>query len=121
MLGLNPYLIIGVIVILIGSHGAAYYYGGDNRENAIKADQLIATNKAIKSAIEQAKEDSKLAATEIKIQEKIKVKYRYIRDKTNENIYKNVSYAECGLDDGGLRIYNSSAANPEGNPTKPAH
>lgn len=107
---INPYAILAFVVALFISHGYAYYIGGEHVENKIKAEQLEATNAAIVQADNQAFIDSNLSAKEVVIQEKIKIEYRYIREKANENIEKNSDYSECGLDADGLYIFNSGAA-----------
>ncbi|MDV6347460.1 hypothetical protein R2083_08025 [Nitrosomonas sp. Is35] len=106
----NPWVILAAVIFLLVSHAWAFHEGKKIEANAIKAEQLEATNKAIEQAGAQAIADNKLSAKEIKVQEKIKIEYRYIREKANENIDKNTGYADCGLDDDGLRIFNSGAA-----------
>ena len=106
----NPWVILAAVIFLLVSHTWALHEGKKIEANAIKAEQLDATNKAIEQADAQAVADNKLSAKEIKVQEKIKIEYRYIREKTNENIEKNDSYADCSLDADGLRIFNSGTA-----------
>lgn len=116
----NPWLILGVFVFLIGSHTWAFFEGKSFESNLIKAEQLEATNKSIEQAEVQEVKDNKVVQKEIVIQEKIKIEYRYIREKANENITKNPSYAECGLDDDGLRLFNSSPDAKEKPASEPA-
>jgi len=108
---MNPWLIIGIIVLFIGSNIFSFFKGEEVKENEIKAVQLEATEKAITKSNEQVKVDDHLVKTQIVIQEKIKVEYKYIKEKADENINKNPVYAECGLDDDGLRLFNSSSSN----------
>lgn len=102
----NPWLILAIVAFLTVSHTWAYQTGSKHKENAIKAEQFDATNKAIEQAEKQAVADNELIGAEIKVQEKIKIEYRYIREKANANIDKNDGYADCGLDDDGLRLFN---------------
>lgn len=106
----NPWVILAAVIFLLVSHTWAFHEGRKIESNAIKAEQLEATNKAIEQADLQAIEDSKLVAKEAQIQEKIKIEYRYIREKANENIDKNTGYADCGLDADGLQLFNYGKA-----------
>lgn len=115
----NPWMIIVVIIFLTVSHTWAYQTGSKHKENSIKSEQLEATNKAIEQADKQAVADNVLIGAEIKGQEKIKIEYRYIREKANANIDKNAGYADCGLDDDGLRIFNEGSGAEKGSPGKP--
>jgi hypothetical protein len=117
---INPYVIIAVLVALIASHGTAYYYGGEHRENAINAQQLKATNKAIAQADVQAVKDNQVIKFVEVEKEVIKNVYIKVRDKVNENIDKNPVYSECGLDADGLRLYNTHAATEANDTGKPA-
>jgi len=117
---INPYVIIALLLGLIASHSTAYYYGGENRENAIKAEQLEATNKAIVQADEQAVKDNQIVKFVEVEKEVIKNVYIKVRDKVNENIDKNPVYSECGLDADGLRLYNTHATTEANDTGKPA-
>lgn len=111
----NPWIILAAVIFLLVSHTWAFHEGKKIEANAIKAEQLESTNKAIEQANAQAVADNKLSAKEIKVQEKIKIEYRYIREKANENIEKNDGYADCGLDANGLQLFNyGKAAEPPG-------
>lgn len=105
----NPWLILAAVAFLLVSHGWAFHEGKKIERNEINAEQLEATNKAIEEAEKQAIEDHQLVSEEVKVQEKIRIEYRYIREKSNANIDKNHSYAECGLDADGLRLFNAGA------------
>lgn len=115
----NPWLILAGIAFLAVSHGWAFIEGGKVKENQIKAEQLERTQEAIEHAEEQAVEDTKLVAEEVKVQEVIRIQYRYIREQVNANIDKNHNYAECGLDADGLRLFNSGSATQAATSRKP--
>lgn len=117
----NPYVLLALLATFILSNGYAYYIGGEHTENRIKAEQLEATNKAILQADTQAVKDNAVIKFVEVEKEVIKTEYRYLRDKTNENIDKNPMYSECGLDDDGLRLYNASATTKENSAGKPTH
>ena len=118
---LNPYVIIAVLVALIASHGTAYYYGGKHTEDAIKAQQLEATEKAIELAGVQAVQDNEIVKYVVVEKEKLNNVYIKVRDKVNENIEKNPDYAECALDADGLRLFNTSAATETAASRKPVN
>lgn len=110
MFGLNSYFIIGLIAAFLISNVTAYYYGGEHREDAIKARQLEATNKAIVQAdVQSVKDNEQIKFIEVE-KEVIKNVYIKVRDQVNENIEKNTSYAECALDADGLRLFNTRTA-----------
>lgn len=104
----NPWLILAAVIFLLVSHTWAFHEGKQFESNARDAAQLEATNKAIEQADQQAIDDNKLAGEEVKIQEKIKIEYRYIREKVNAEIEKNPTYTECGLGDIGLQLFNAA-------------
>lgn len=102
----NPWVLLGIVLALLASHGGAYYVGGKHMENSIKAEQLEATNKAVEIAEVQAVHDN-LVIKFIEVEkEVIKKEYITIRDRVNENIEKNPDYAECALDSDGLSLFN---------------
>lgn len=115
----NPWMILAAVVFLLVSHGWAFNEGEKYKSNEIKAEQLEATNEAVELADKQIVADNKRAAQEIQVQEKIKIEYRYIREKANENIDKKSGYADCGLDDDGLRLFNSRPGTKENGAGKP--
>lgn len=117
----NPWMILAVVAFLAVSHTWAYQTGSKHKENSIKVAQLEATNKAIEQAEKQAVADNELIGAETKVQEKIKIEYRYIREKANANIDKNASYAECGLDADGLRLFNEGSGAEKATAGKSAH
>lgn len=116
----NPWLILAAVVFLLVSHTWAFQEGRKAESNEIKAEQLEATNKAIEQAKEQMISDNKLAGEAVMVQEKIKIEYRYIREKANENIDKNSFYADCSFDDDGLRIFNTSPGTEADGTGKPS-
>lgn len=118
---MNPYLILGIVVALIVSHSGAYLAGHKNASNAFKAEQLEVQNKVIETANSLAVQDNALVAVETKEQENVKIVYRTIRVKVNENIAKNVSYADCGLDDIGLSFFNSYGGTSQDIAAKPVN
>lgn len=108
----SGWIVVIALVILTGTHTAAFFQGQKYQENETKAETLDETNKAIDQAEKQEVEDNRQVEKEIVIQEKIKIEYRYIREKANENIEKNPVYSECGLDDDGLSLFNNTAKPP---------
>ena len=103
----NPWLILAIVVFLLVSHGWAFNAGSEFKSNQIKSDQLEAQNKAIEKVDKQASADNKLENEAARVQEKIKIEYRYIRERVNAEIEKNPAYSECVLGDIGLQFYNA--------------
>lgn len=107
---MNPYLLAGALVFFAVSHSWAYYEGSKHTANEYKAEQLELQSKLNEAADKQAEYDQNIALAESKTQESVKIVYRTIREKVNENIAKNNGYAECGLDATGLLQYNFDPA-----------
>lgn len=54
---MSPYAYLAILVLLIGSHSSAYFYGVSNGKNAIIAEQKKEQDKAIVKSEEVAKND----------------------------------------------------------------
>jgi hypothetical protein len=101
---MNPWLIIGSLVINILMTGAAYKFGYDNGENKIKASQ-IAENDLIAKVEERARLG---AANEIA---KIQLKQTTIYNKVQKEVQTNTVYRECKHTADGLRSLNEALTN----------
>lgn len=111
---LSPWFWIAVLVSAMSLFGGGYYLGGKHATNACAAEKLELTNEANQAAIEQASEDQQTAKQYEESREKVRTVYIKVKEKARENVNKNPTYDHCGLDDDGLRLYNSrpDAATP---------
>lgn len=107
---MNPYLLAGALVFFAVSHSWAYYEGSKHTANEYKAEQLELQAKLNEAAEKQAEYDQNIALAESKTQESVKIVYRTIREKVNDNNEKNRGYGDCSLDADGLSIYNYNPA-----------
>lgn len=111
---LSPWFWIAVLVSAMSLFGGGYYLGDKHATNACAAEKLELTNEANQAAIEQASEDQQTAKQYEESREKVRTVYIKVKEKARENVNKNPTYDHCGLDDDGLRLYNSrpDAATP---------
>lgn len=111
---LSPWFWIAVLVSAMSLFGGGYYLGDEHATNACAAEKLELTNEANQAAIEQASEDQQTAQQYEESREKVRTVYIKVKEKARENVNKNPTYDHCGLDDDGLRLYNSrpDAATP---------
>lgn len=117
----NPWLILAGVVFLLVSHGWAFNAGITAEHNRNEAEKQKATQKVIEQAEKQAGADNKLVSEAEKVQERIKIEYRYIREKVNANIDQNPNYADCSLDTDGLRLFNADPNTEANIPGKPSN
>lgn len=104
---LNPYVLIALAAIWLGTAGGAYWTGWKHCNNAHKADQLAVLEEVVIEAEKQAEADHKTAENYEQAREVVRTVYVKVKEKADENIEKNSNYAECGLDADGLRLYNA--------------
>jgi len=104
---LNPYFLLAALLSLLTSFGGGYWLGTDHCETAREAEQFKMMQEIQVAADKQAEEDNKTAQRYENVREVVRTVYVKVKDKANENIEKNGGYADCGLDAGGLRLYNS--------------
>lgn len=98
----NPWLILGVVLALVASHGAVYFYGGKHKEDSILAEQL--RQEELVDKIELA------VAEQIK---GIKVTNTTIYQKATHEVTKEVVYRESRHTPAGLQLVNSALTNTQ--------
>lgn len=107
----SPWFWLAVLLGALTLLGIGYHQGHENGKNGCLADQAS----ALEAAIKQAQTDA-IAQTQAELQvsrefetarEKVRTVYIKVKEKANENIDRNCSYGDCGLDADGLRLYNA--------------
>ena len=104
---LNPYVLIALGAIWLGTAGGSYWLGYKHCTNAHKADQLAVMEEVVIEAEKQAEADHKTAENYERARETVRTVYIKVKERADENIENNRNYAECGLDADGLRLYNA--------------
>lgn len=104
---LSPWTWLVLLLALLGSHGTAYHYGWSHATNRYAAEKFAAVEVTRKKEARQAKADQLIEEDYEEVRETVRTVYVTIKEKADENIEKNPGYAECGLDDDGLRLYNA--------------
>ncbi len=100
--------ILAVLLFLSGIFAAGYETGNKSANNASVAAQDKAA-KAAQVAIdaETARRD-KIGVQREVAREQIRVVYRTIKEKADEQIKTHPNYADCGLDAIGLQLWNAA-------------
>lgn len=98
----NPWAALGVVLALVASHGAVYFYGGRNKENAILAEQM--------------RQDQLVEQVELVIAQEIaeiKVVNQTIYQKATHEVIEKPVYRECHHSGDGLQLVNHALTNTE--------
>ena len=111
----GPYAIAAAAIGFVVAVGVAYYKGSVNGGNAVRVEWNLA-NEAARQAQEADRKKQQGAAnragnTESASQEKVRVIYRTIKEKVNDEIAKTPPPADCRLSDGLLDAWNARLAN----------
>ena len=103
-----------VVLVLLGAFtllSIGYQHGHENGKNGCLADQASALEAAIKQAqteaIAQTRAELQVSREFETAREQVRTVYIKVKEKANENIDRNSSYSDCGLDADGLRLYNA--------------
>lgn len=107
---LSPYFWLAALIAALVIFGTGYDLGNKHARNKAAAEQLQAVAEAREQATKLAQADQQTAQNYEAAREKVRIKYVTIKEKANANIQKNPEYGHCGLDDDGLRLYNSRPA-----------
>lgn len=100
-------------LLLALAFGAALCLGGymqgkaDGRTDCLKAQVKAQQIAQVAVNKETARRDA-LGEQRVVTQEHIRVVYRTIREKADENVKNNLAVNDCGLDADGLRIWNAA-------------
>lgn len=98
----NPYVLLALVLAWGASCAAAYYKGGEHRENALIAERA-----------ERAREDAERQAKVAAIAAKRRADGRAIDNALDDEVYRYVANdaarAAC-FDDDGLQLFNANAA-----------
>lgn len=117
----GPYALIAAAIGFVVAMGVAYYKGSVNGANAVRVEW----NEAIRQAAAEKEADRKrqqgaadrAGNTESASQEKVRVIYRTITEKVNDEIAKTPPPADCKLSPGLLDAWNASNRGPREAPS----
>ena len=106
-----PYRILALVLLLLAGIGFGYVQGITRESDRRDAQELQRTRDGIAAADKESTRREALGSAREAKRETIRVVYRTIKEKTDENIKSNaVAYAACGLDADGLRQWNAANA-----------
>lgn len=98
----NPWVILGVVLALVASHGAVYFYGGKHKEDSILAEQL--------------RQEELVDKLELAVAEQIngiQIVNKTIYQRATREVVKEPVYIECVHTDAGLQLVNSALTNTQ--------
>lgn len=98
----NPWVILGVVLALVASHGAVYLYGGKHKEDSILAEQL--------------RQEELVDKLELAVAEQIngiQIVNKTIYQRATREVVKEPVYIECRHSDDGLQLVNSALTNTQ--------
>lgn len=107
---LNPAFWLGVLLAAMALFGSGYAAGSKHSSSACSASQAKAQQAAQVKADEINTHREQVAQQRETSREQIRVVYRSIQEKANENIQNNAAAYDCGLDADGLRSWNAANA-----------
>lgn len=104
-----PYRILALLLLVLACIAAGVVGGLNIESNRRDAVALKETRAGIAAANKESARREALGSAREGSREKIRVVYRTIKEKADENIKTNATaYAACGLDADGLRIWNAA-------------
>jgi len=103
-----PYRLLGLLLAALALFGGGYKMGDHNATNACVAGQAKGVQAAQTAANTESDRREVIAAKREDSHEKIRVVYKTIKDKADENVKQNPAYNTCGLDADGLRQWNAA-------------
>lgn len=107
---LNPAFWLGVLLAAMALFGSGYAAGSKHASSACSASQAKAQQAAQAKADETNTHREQVAQSREVKREQIRIVYRSIQEKANENIQNNAAAYDCGLDADGLREWNAANA-----------
>ena len=107
---LNPWVLLGILLCVVGSYVAGYQVGHEQESAACKLRQTQAQQAGQAKADEITGKREQLAQGREIMREQIRVVYRTIKEKADENIQHNTGAYTCGLDADGLQQWNAANA-----------
>lgn len=107
---LNPWLILGVIAALSGSHMYAYHLGSVRQKDAAAAEKLQAVQRAIEQTEAIARQDNEIARQNMAAATEIRYRTRTLLVKEKEHADAYPLPADCVLDPERVRHVNDALA-----------
>lgn len=105
---MNPWVMLGMLVAALALFGGGYKTGSHNADNACVAGQAKGVKAAQTAANTETDRREVIAAKRETSHEEIRVIYKTINRKADENVKQNPAYNTCGLDADGLREWNAA-------------
>ncbi len=105
---LNPYVMLGLVLFWIASVGAAYYKGGVNKENEVKAEYSRQLESSIKEANDNALIDMQAAREVGEREGRAKARTVYIKGQTQLVFKDNPQPALCNWDSKSFGLLNDA-------------
>ncbi|MDD2722203.1 MAG: hypothetical protein PHH47_12945 [Gallionella sp.] len=105
---MNPWAMLGILIVALALFGGGYKAGSHNADNACVAGQAKGVQAAQATANTETSRREVIAAKRETSREEIRVVYKTIKDKADENVKQNPAYSTCGLDADGLRQWNAA-------------
>lgn len=107
----TPYRILALLLLALACGGFGYVQGVSRESDRRDAAELKQTRLDVVAADKESARREKIGARRETAREAIRVVYRTIKEKADENIKNNAAaYAACGLDADGLREWNAANA-----------
>ncbi len=105
---MNPWALLGILIAALALFGGGYKMGDHNATNACIAGQAKGVQAAQTAANTETDRREVIAAKREASHEEIRVIYKTIKEKSDENVKQNPAYNTCGLDADGLRVWNAA-------------
>jgi hypothetical protein len=105
-----PAQLLGALLLLAVLFMGGYFLGKSDGRIDCMAEQASAQQAAQTKVDETNTRREQVAQSREVVREQIRVVYRTIREKVDENVKKNPAYNDCGLDAGSLLNWNAANA-----------
>lgn len=105
---MNPWAMLGILIAALALFGSGYKTGDHHANNACVAEQSKGVQAAQTAANTESDRREDIGAKREVSHEEIRIVYKTIKEKADENVKQNPAYNTCGLDADGLRQWNAA-------------